>query len=190
MNQQTLLNLQWEPIDVLYHPIGYKGAFTNLTGFDKLGVGIDPGRNWGLSIVEYGEIKVWWGTLQPKQEEMWKYGISAYRMMMEINENGGWNNATHNAVVEGPAFTKTHGQVHLESVRFGFALGLIHSGFDVEVVPPARVRAEVMGHARNDPSLFWPTINHNGANAVAMALYAAGVRREGPAQLWPPKKGD
>lgn len=181
MQVSELLGLEWEENDDTYLEIGYKGVYTFLPYSAGEGIGVDPGRNWGYAICHGNHVQVWWGIIQPKQEEMWRYGVGAYDLIRKFLAF----KKPRPAVVEGPAFTKTHGQVHLESVRFGFALGFLHAGFDVAVVPPAKVRAQVMGHAHNDPSLFWPTINHNGANAAAMALYAAGVRREGKAEKWP-----
>lgn len=188
MNQKELLALQWKEINSPYWEnvgLGYmKSSVATIPDRDMAGVGIDPGRNFGISWVDGPTLGILWGQM-PKEEHLWRYGITAFHMIQDVTRGiEGFP-----AVVEGPSFRAKYGQPALESIRFGFALGLIEKGLAVEVVPPATIRAQVLGHGHNRATDFWPTLNENAADAAAAALYAAGVRRKGEAKRWPPKKG-
>lgn len=145
-------------------------------------MGIDPGRNFGLAIVmPPSTITVLYGTF-PKRDKVWRYCIDAYDLVQTVLSR--WNNPS-SFYVEGAAHKKTYGQPDLEAIRTGFLLSGIHLGFDAQRVPPATVRAEVLGHAHNRAGEFWPELNENAADAVAVALYAMGMRREGSPVRWP-----
>lgn len=135
-------------------------------------VGVDPGANFGLAIITAQQVIIANGHL-PKSKSKptgWEYGVEAYdfirKYVMPLNAGTGI------AVVEGASYGKKYGQVPLESERFAFYLGLLHNGYQVHVVPPATIRKEVFHNGKMQAMDYWPTINHNAADALSMSLYA------------------
>lgn len=137
------------------------------------GVGVDPGRNFGVAVLAGHEATIVSGKL-PKEDAKWLYGVSAYDLMA----NPLRFNIEDTAVIEGAAYGKTFGQVDLGHCRMGFVLGLYYCGITVDIVPPATVRAQVLGSGKKGALEVWPELNHNAADALACALYAAGIRRD------------
>lgn len=150
----------------------------------EIAIGVDPGRNFGYTLLKSGMLVAYWGTFE-KEDEQWKYVRPAYRLIQTLGPKAKF---VHMAI-EGPAFRKQYGQPALESARAGFALSGLHNHYNVEIVPPATARAEVLGHGFNKAGDFWPSLNLNAADSVVLALYAAGVRRgDDPPQRWPEKE--
>ena len=170
-NFEHINNLKWIipsgeiAVKVFYSKVP---AYWNLTG-----VGVDPGRNFGIATLDGKEAWVFVGSL-PEEEEKWRYGLAAYELMANPTRYYGQGNA----VVEGAAYKEPYGQSDLAHVRMGFVLGLYYTGFSVDIVPPATIRAEALGSGKVGGLEVWPDLPHNGADSLACALYAAGVRRE------------
>jgi len=133
-----------------------------------LAVGVDPGVSYGIAIMGSGFITVRWGRLLSA-----KMPGHAGHMAYNLIKYGGYNGALKcKAVVEGAAYHAKYGQVGLEEVRFGFFLALIHSQFDARIIPPATIKAKVLGNGRAQAGDFFPWMNHNAADAISAALYA------------------
>lgn len=137
------------------------------------GVGIDPGRNFGICTLDGREAWAIAGTLL-KEDKQWKYGITAYEFMSNPRNYYGQGPA----VIEGPAYKMPKGQADLGHTRMGFTLGLYYAGFSVDIVPPATIRSQALGNGKLSGLEVWPSLQHNAADAVAAALYAAGLRRD------------
>lgn len=129
-------------------------------------VGIDPGVNYGATLIADHEVYVWWGKLPPNSQTGWR-GIYAYDYIKK-----GFAGERIPAVVEGAAYYKPKGQVGLEEVRFGFFLALHHMGYDVLIMPPAAIRKLAFGGGRVMATDIWPTMNSNAADSVGCALAA------------------
>ncbi len=138
-----------------------------------LGIGVDPGRSFGVATLAGREVWVFYGQM-PKEEKKWMYGITAYDLMANPRRYYGEGPA----VVEGAAYKEPYGQADLGHVRMGFVLGLRYAGYNVDIVPPATIRAQALGSGKLGGLEVWPEINHNGGDALAAALYAAGLRRD------------
>src|SRR3972149_7967136 len=140
-----------------FHPM-FKGLY---------GLGIDPGRNFGVAAIRDGELQVWWGTFD-KQEHLYNYGMDAYAIAR------GYIYSQHRgqtpAVIEGAAYNAQYGQTGLAEVRFGFYLGLRHAGLAAEIVPPASIRKRAFGSAKVQGWELWPTLNSNAADAGGCCL--------------------
>ena len=140
-------------------------------------VGIDPGQNFGLAIwTPPDELGVMCATL-PKQAEKWLYGFLAFKIM-ELILSG-----NEKVVVEGAVFKPAkssggplYGEANLAYIRAGFFMGAMKAGCGVLVRPPATIRKAVFGAGTTQASEIWPLLNHNAADAVAMALYAIQQR--------------
>ena len=138
--------------------------------FKLAGIGVDPGRNFGLATLDGKEAWVFSGSL-PQAPVKWQYGIMAY----DLPSNPQRYHGQGKAVVEGPAYKEPFGQAELGHVRMGFVLGLYYAGFEVDVVPPATIRANALGSGKVGGLEIWPDLPHNGADAMAAALCAAGL---------------
>jgi len=137
------------------------------------GVGVDPGRKFGVAVIGGHDVYIFDGIM-PKEDEQWKYGIRSYDMMAQPT----FYHGSGPAVVEGSAYGMKHGEANLAYIRFGFVLGLYYAGFDVDLVPPATIRAQALGSGRMSGLEMWPELSPHGADALAAALYAAGIRRD------------
>jgi hypothetical protein len=144
----------------------HKGsAYTVLPVNVGVGKGIDPGASWGICIISGQGVAAYWGKMK-KCDHSWEYGEEAFRMGKTFSGP---------VVVEGAAYHKQFGQVGLAEVRFGFYLGCREEGVPVRIVPPATIRARVLGKGHGHTGLFslYPLLNHNAADAFGCALYAA-----------------
>lgn len=139
------------------------------------GIGVDPGRNFGIATLNRRVATVYSGTL-PKEDKTrkYRYGISAYEMMSNPQRYHG----NGPAVVEGAAHKMPHGQADLAHVRMGYVLGLQYAGFPCELEPPSTIRKNALGKGTIGGLEIWPELNHNGADALAVALFAAGIKQE------------
>ena len=134
------------------------------------GIGIDPGRNFGIAALLGREAWVMVGEL-PKEEEQWLYGVAAYDLMsaatsiLEVDK----------VVVEG-GFDGVPGAVNLTYVRMGFLLGAYYMGKEVSIVAPSRIRKTVLGSGKKRGAELVSGLPDHGSDALIAALYAAGVK--------------
>ena len=140
-----------------FHPM-FKGMY---------GLGIDPGRNFGVCAIRDGEVQLYWGSLE-KRDKTYLYGVDMYSITR------GYIYAQHRgdtmAVIEGASYHDKYGQVGLAEVRFAAYLGLVHAGLRADIVPPASVRKQAFGSAKIMGFEIWPTLNHNVADAFGCAI--------------------
>lgn len=127
-------------------------------------IGIDPGVNFGVTIINEDEVQVINGKLR-KQESSLAYSVMAQGMSECLLE---MLPAMCN-VLEGPAFNKVFGQVGLADVRAGFYLGF-KPRYPI-IVPPMTCRKEVFDNGKTQAGEVWPNIDHNAADSLALALY-------------------
>src|SRR3990167_1210158 len=133
------------------------------------GIGIDPGRNFGIAALLGREVWVLVGEL-PKEDEQWLYGVAAYDMMsattsvLEVDK----------VVVEG-GFDGVPGAVNLTYVRMGFLLGAYYMGKEVSIVAPTKIRKTVLGDGKKRGAELITGLPDHGSDALIAALYAAGV---------------
>lgn len=138
-----------------------------LFGLDGHGVGIDPGVNFGLTFIEGNKVTVYHGSLK-RETEPGRYGVVAYRFLQSMLP-------VRNipVIIEGAAYGATFRQVLLEEVRIGLYLYVgLSPHHQAKIVPPPTIRKKVFGDGRTQACDIWPTLNHNGADSLSMALYA------------------
>lgn len=140
---------------------------------DLRGIGVDPGRRFGVTVINGHDVYIFSGEM-PQEDQQWKYGIRAYDLMAQPT----FYHGEGLAVVEGAAYKMPHGEANLAYTRFGFVLGLYYAGYEVELVPPATIRKDALGSGKRSGLETWPELNPHGADALAAALYAAGIRRD------------
>ena len=131
-------------------------------------VGIDPGRNYGFTILgPYGTGWVYYGKLIKHEPDE---AYTRYITDEFVPEMVGMY-PIHSAVVEGAAYDKTFGQVGLEAIRCGFYAGMERI-CPTRIAPPSTVRKAVFGNGKTQAMDMWTTINHNAADSLAIAIYA------------------
>lgn len=135
----------------------------------RIAVGVDPGVNFGVTIIYGHRVSVLNGKLPRRTEKGW-YGVEAYNLIQDICN--AYDVGSDIAVVEGASYRSQFGQVGLEEVRFGFFFGLYKIGANVHIVPPATVRLRAFGSGKQQAGEIWPWLNHNGADSIGMALAA------------------
>jgi len=134
------------------------------------GIGVDPGRKFGVSVISGHDVLVYQGMM-PAEEEQWLYGLRAYNMMAQPT----FYNGVGSAVIEGAAYKMPHGEANLAYIRFGFLLGLYYAGYDVTLAPPATIRKEALGSGKKHGLEVWPDLTPHGADSLVAALYAASL---------------
>ena len=133
------------------------------------GIGIDPGRNFGIAALLGREAWVLVGTL-PKEDEQWLYGVASYDLMsaahsiLEVDK----------VVVEG-GFDGVPGAVNLGYIRMGFVLGCYYMNKEVSIVAPTKIRKTVLGSGKKQGAEVVIGLPDHGSDALVAALYAAGI---------------
>lgn len=139
------------------------------------GIGIDPGRNFAIAgITDGGVINIVYGYLH--LDKNWSYAHDGY-MAMDLMMAYGANYAYPEdwmVTIEGSAFSKSAGEANLAYIREGFYIGSKRVGFRTKIVPPNKIRLAATGHGRTRMMELLPTMNENGAAALACALFAVG----------------
>lgn len=137
------------------------------TGPQQDVLGIDPGRNLGITLYGSNFMRVFWGKM-PKGE--WEdYTVEAFEIARAFTYHASF------VVIEGAAYREGPGQVGLAGVRWGLYLGFQQKGISVKVVPPSTIRKGAFGHGNKKGGDIWPLLNLNAADAVGAALYAASL---------------
>jgi hypothetical protein len=136
-------------------------------------VAIDPGVNFGMTIVDRKGVRVYNGKLL-KQTSSLEYAWYAKSFIEDFVARQSMDLVF---VLEGAAYHKTFGQVGLADVRAGFYLGArtFLSPNNIRIVAPMSVRKAVYGDGKHQASDEYPTINHNAADSIALALYGLGT---------------
>jgi hypothetical protein len=134
-------------------------------------VGIDPGRNFGLTLVAPTYAYTVAGQFPAETPQEW--ALMAHDLIGQLIK--GWVKPGALAIVEGASFGDPYGQVGLAMVRAGFFIGLAHARLAVEIVAPQSIRKGAFGHGRRNAKHIWEKVNHNGADSLGAALY--GVNR-------------
>ena len=138
------------------------------------GIGVDPGRSFSVVTLDGREAWLFHGILNKVEKtRKYEYGLAAYELLLEKTNYYGQGPA----VVEGAAHKMPHGQADLAHVRMGFVIGLSSAGFEVRIEPPSTIRKNGLGRGNLSGLEVWPELNHNAADALAAALFAAGLKQ-------------
>ena len=143
--------------------------------------GIDPGVNFGLTVVNANKMWVFHGALM-QDDQPGRYGLIAYKFLQTMIGSFSDESPFPRArmVIEGAAYGAPFRQVELSEIRTAFYLAAaLHPGFsDVTIRPPATIRKLVFGNGKTQAGDEWPVLNHNAADSLSIALYAAQVGDE------------
>lgn len=134
--------------------------------------GIDPGVNFGLTVIEGNKVWVFHGALV-SDPTPGRQGLITYKFMRDMIET--FDQRDPIMVIEGAAYGAPFRQVELSEIRTAFYLAsALNTMFkDVVIKPPATIRKAVFGSGKTQAGDEWPLLNHNAADALSMALYAA-----------------
>ncbi len=140
-------------------------------GFDV--VAIDPGVNFGMTIVSDTGLRVYNGKLI-KQETSFEYGWYAFNFITDILSRQG---ESCMFILEGAAYNKTFGQVGLADIRTGFYLGArrLLAPASIQIIAPASARKKVFNDGRYQAGDAFPKTNHNAADSLGLALAGVGA---------------
>lgn len=130
-------------------------------------VGVDPGVNFGITVIDKEDVYIYNGKLLT-QENRIEYAFLAMNLIAQLVYDHGVGRATF--ILEGAAFSKQFGQVNLAEVRAGYYIGMRQ--FNVpKVSPPMSIRKKVFGDGRQQAADLFPQLNHNASDSLAIALY-------------------
>ena len=137
------------------------------------GIGIDPGRNFGVAVVDpIGGIGIYYGYLHI--DKNWSYAEDGWFAMHLTYELLKMEGCPELVAVEGAAHSKHKGQAPLAYIRQGFFMGSRACDFETKMVAPNSARKACTGHGNTPMWELLPGMNSNAADALGLALYAAG----------------
>lgn len=141
-------------------------------GNEKTVIGIDPGSNFGFTIINRELVSIYYGKL-PVDKRKGYQGINAYNYTLSLLNNIHVPNGQEwKAIVEGASYNDRFGQVALEERRFGFFFALYTLGYSVEILPPASVRKRATGSGKTTIGEWFPNLNHDAMDSLGCALAA------------------
>lgn len=128
-------------------------------------VGIDPGVNFGLSVLIHSSAFVFSGKI-PEKDRM-NYGLWMYNLVCSVGE-------TVKAIyIEGASYGEKFGQIVLEQIRYSCFLAGKTIGVPAYYVPPLTARMIVFGSGKIKGSEVWKEINPHGADSLVLAIYGS-----------------
>lgn len=128
-------------------------------------MGIDPGKYFGIAIVGGGGTgQVKWGKMDDSQIPLREVAYHLIQSQIEIYH-------PDVVILEGASYGDRFGQVKLAEVRCGFALGVTERGIPIQILAPKTPRKTVFGHGDIGAWDVWVRLDHNGADALCLALY-------------------
>ena len=145
--------------------------FIDIVGIDfgdYTAIGVDPGRRFGVTIIQNGVARIYYGYVPQIDGVQFMYTVKnmIFRMV-----NYRKLPLTTPGFIEGAAFGKPYGQVPLAEIRAGFYMGLAEYGIFATIKPPMTIRKKVLGNGRSKMYETLLGINQNGADSFGVALY-------------------
>jgi hypothetical protein len=160
--------IRWNnPLLETGHGWQYTATLPNFGG--KI-VGVDPGVNLGITLIDHENVRIFHGKLKTLREQRIGYSVMAHDLLVNLIDEYKMSKATF--VLEGAAFNKTFGQVQLAEVRTGYYIAMKHYSEEIAIPAPMSVRKKVCGDGRVQPGDLWPNVNHNACDSLSIALYA------------------
>lgn len=131
-------------------------------------IGLDPGVNFGLTVILDGEVLIMNGKLPSLKDRQLK-ALEAIEFVKELPQ---WPLIV-TAFVEDAAFGKQFGQTGLAEVRFGFWYGFHMRHLpELRTIPPMSWRKIAFGKGTITGGDVWPLLNPNAADSLGIALAA------------------
>jgi hypothetical protein len=130
-------------------------------------IGVDPGVNFGITLIKGEVLFIFNGKLKTQREQRIEYSLLAYDLLHELIKEYEMQNA--HFILEGAAFNKKYGQVNLAEVRTGYYLAMRYFG-TVVVPAPMSWRKITLGSGTAFEGDIWPRLNGNAAASLGIAL--------------------
>ena len=138
-------------------------------------VGVDPGMNFGITLISERVIEVMWGKLSRVGEFMGRQSQNlAESLGYDYELEYYYDKDKIHVYVEGAAYRSQYGQVELEQIRFGFVQGFSKFAHldNIKYIPPSTARKKAFGSGKLSGKDLFVNINNNGADSIGVALAA------------------
>jgi len=133
---------------------------------DVFSIGIDPGKNFGVSLLRHDFSMIMNGVLD---DSVYTLREMAFWMAQSLVQSTSPSLTV--SIVEGASYGDRFGQVKLAEIRCGFELGFSELGLPVVIVAPKTPRKTVFGNGDIVAMDVWSQINHNASDALCLSLY-------------------
>ena len=165
---QTKISLGMCPVKSIFIDTRYPGFPSG----KHLFIGVDPGINFGITLISTSVIEIMYGRL-PRLGEF--AGMNSMHLIEKLGyeyDLASYDPKNLHVYVEGAAYKSRYGQVELEQVRFGFVQGFskfVHQD-NIKYIPPSTARKKAFGSGKKSAKDLFVNINHNGADSIGVAL--------------------
>ncbi|MBE0573329.1 hypothetical protein IH575_00295 [Candidatus Dojkabacteria bacterium] len=136
-------------------------------------IGVDPGVNFGITIISETVLEVVYGKLPHKDKFVGKESEQLIQQMdKEYQFSRYYKPDQLHVYVESAAFKSQYGQVLLEQIRYGFVQGFTPfvKPENLQYIPPSTARKKAFGNGNLSGKDLFPNINNNGADSIGVAL--------------------
>ena len=136
---------------------------------DHVCIGVDPGVNYGITVVTNLGMEVIWGKL-PKLSSF--IGLESAELARDVSKIYKFNRFTPHVYIEGPAFRASYGQTKLEQCRSGFIHGFKDHmpETNIKYIAPSSVRKVAFGNGNKSAKNLWFMINENASDSIGIGL--------------------
>jgi len=136
-------------------------------------VGVDPGRNFGISIIRPDDLVEMYVSKFPpmKRNEYGFFARDFFESFIRYQLYGETGEVYMG--IEGPSFHDNFGQVVLAEIRMGFCVSAIDNGINPVQYAPMTSRKSILGKGTTKGSDLWVTVPDHGADSFVIALHVA-----------------
>lgn len=137
--------------------------------YDHVCIGVDPGVNYGITVITNMGMEVIWGKL-PKLSHF--IGLESAELAKDVSKLYKFNKYTPHVYIEGPAFRSNFGQTKLEQCRSGFIHGFIDYMPEAEIkyIAPSSARKIAFGNGNKSAKDLWFMLNENASDSIGIGL--------------------
>ena len=137
--------------------------------FNHVCVGVDPGVNYGITVVTNLGMEVIWGKL-PRVSHF--VGLEAAELARHVSTIYKFKNFEPHVYIEGPAFRSNYGQTKLEQCRSGFIHGFkdFMSEVNIKYIAPSSARKIAFGNGNKSAKDLWLMLNENASDSIGIGL--------------------
>jgi len=153
------------------------------TDIDDDIIGVDPGINFGFTIISDNKVFCISGKILPFEHQMERAirvaTVASHLGYTYLNPHYLMDEHTSLTAIEGSAHGKQFRQTQLAEVRLGWYAGI--RGFSRQypiIIPPMTARKLVTGDGRDSVANHFPLMNSNAADSLGIALAAVAKKEE------------
>ena len=137
--------------------------------YDHLCVGVDPGVNYGITVITNLGMEVIWGKL-PKFSNF--IGLESAELARSIGKLYKFTKFDPHVYIEGPAFRTNYGQTKLEQCRSGFIHGFndYMPETNIKYIAPRSAGKIAFGNGNKSAKDHWFMLNENASDSIGIGL--------------------